>query len=159
MNCSYYGNEDGGNFHAVTQDLGNGGKNYIFVSNELMAAAGESEEMQVDGTFKAVPHLFQQLLSMHMVSFDHVSNYAMNNNYIKVWMLYQVNIILNFVLQFVIYYEYSPRRSADESIVILLVTVFTVPLHDTVLQWHCTLQCYSDTARHSVVVTLLAHCI
>ena len=49
-------------------------------------------------------------------------------------MLYQVNIILNFVLQFVIYYEYSPRRSADESIVILLVTVFTVPLHDTVLQ-------------------------
>ena len=44
-----------------------------------MAAARESEELQVDGTFKVVPHLFQQLLSMHIVSFGHVSIYTMND--------------------------------------------------------------------------------
>ena len=32
----------------------------------------------------------------------------------------------------------------------------TVTLHAIVLQWHCTLQCYSDTECCSVTVTLRA---
>lgn len=54
--------------HSFAQD----GDNVLFVSPSLLEAAGRAEEWHMDGTFKVVPSMFNQLFTIHFVSFNHV---------------------------------------------------------------------------------------
>ncbi|XP_047740821.1 uncharacterized protein LOC125179287 [Hyalella azteca] len=56
------------------QELGIDGTNLLFLSPSLRMAATLATEVHLDGTFKVVPRMFQQLLTVHFIAMNHVSD-------------------------------------------------------------------------------------
>ena len=49
------------------------GKAFVFVSRQLLEECLQSKELFIDGTFRTVPKLFYQLVTIHMSAFSNVS--------------------------------------------------------------------------------------
>lgn len=54
---------------SVTTDTGNA---LIFVSSETISALIDSTELLIDGTFRCVPEVFKQMVSIHAVKNEQV---------------------------------------------------------------------------------------
>ena len=49
------------------------GQALIFISNKLLRECIDTKEMFIDGTFRTVPTMFMQLVTIHLTGFSHVS--------------------------------------------------------------------------------------
>jgi len=54
---------------AIYSDDGNA---LVFISKHLLQPLAESRDLFIDGTFKTVPTMFYQLVTIHMAAYSHV---------------------------------------------------------------------------------------
>jgi hypothetical protein len=59
------------------------GKALVFISNPLMEALSDCGEMFLDGTFRTVPPLFYQLVTIHVTAFAYVC-FQFSSKYIAI---------------------------------------------------------------------------
>jgi len=53
------------------------GQALVFISRHLLQALADCKEMYIDGTFRTVPSLFYQLVTVHVRAFANVSVYQL----------------------------------------------------------------------------------
>lgn len=71
--CYFRSNKAGDDDFFADAIICDDGKALIFVSRQLLEQCLDSKYLFIDGTFRSVPKLFYELVTIHLSAFSHVS--------------------------------------------------------------------------------------